>query len=83
MTTAVLAPLLTKTKRREPLGTIAMAASQAQSRLAPASGGAGKGRGESRTTRNSKNKQGLGEPINDGKRKAGECYNWEFVRDMG
>ncbi|KAJ5197793.1 uncharacterized protein N7498_006910 [Penicillium cinerascens] len=73
MTIVVLAPPSTKTKRREPLGSIAMAAFQAQSRSAPASNGAG--RGERRTTRNSASKQGLEEIINDGKRKAGECYN--------
>ncbi|KAJ5299955.1 hypothetical protein N7476_011512 [Penicillium atrosanguineum] len=75
MSIAVLAPTLTKTKRREPLGTIGMAASQAQSRPAPASGGAGGGKGERRTTRNSASKQGLEEFTNEGKRKAGMCYN--------
>ncbi|KAJ5119159.1 hypothetical protein N7526_010796 [Penicillium atrosanguineum] len=70
MSIAVLAPTLTKTKRREPLGTIGMAASQAQSRPAPASGGAGGGKGERRTTRNSASKQGLEEFTNEGKRKA-------------
>lgn len=75
MSIAVLAPTLTKIKRREPLGTIGMAASQAQSRPAPASGGAGGGKGERRTTRNSASKQGLEKITNDGKRKAGKYYN--------
>jgi kinetochore protein Mis13/DSN1 len=52
-----------------------MAASQAQSRPTPASGGAGRGKGERRTTRNSASKQGLDDHTNDGKRKAGECYS--------
>lgn len=48
-----------------------MAATQAQSRPVPASGGARRGRG--RTTRNSASQQGLEEITNnDGKRKAGE-----------
>ncbi|KAJ5668575.1 uncharacterized protein N7477_007145 [Penicillium maclennaniae] len=70
MSIAVLAPTLTKTKRREPLGTIGMAASQAQSRPAPASDGAGGDKRARRTTRNSTSKQGLEEITNDGKRKA-------------
>lgn len=77
MTIAVLAPTLIKTKRREPLGTIGMAASQAQSRPASASGGAGRGKGERRTTRHSASKQGLDDLTSDGKRKAGECYSIE------
>ncbi|KAJ5626203.1 hypothetical protein N7510_002512 [Penicillium lagena] len=78
MTTAVLAAPVTKTKRREPLGTIGMAASQAQSR--PASSAAGRGRGgERRTTRLSPSQQGLeGEsPTHDGKRKA------DYEEDIG
>lgn len=77
MTTAVLTAPTTKTSRREPLGTIGMAASQAQSRHAPASGGAGRGRG--RSTRNSATQQGLEELVNkDGKRKASECCDEEI-----
>ncbi|KAJ5818116.1 hypothetical protein N7474_003707 [Penicillium riverlandense] len=78
MTTAVLAAPTTKTKRREPLRTIGMAASQAQSR--PASSAAGRGRGEERrTTRLSATQQGLeGEsPSHDGKRKA------DYEEDIG
>ncbi|KAJ5106037.1 hypothetical protein NUU61_003384 [Penicillium alfredii] len=69
MTIAVLAATTTKTKRREPLGTIGMAASQAQSR--PASSASGRSRGERRTTRLSATQQGLEEDTGkDAKRKA-------------
>lgn len=77
MTIAVLAAPTTKTKRREPLGSIGMAASQAQSRPASsATAGEGRGRGERRTTRLSATQQGLAEQTTskDGKRKAGACY---------
>lgn len=74
MTIAVLAATTTTTKRREPLGTIGMAAPQAQSRPAPASGRAGSGRGGRRSTRLGATEQGLEEiPHQDGKRKASEC----------
>ncbi|KAJ5950182.1 uncharacterized protein N7479_008595 [Penicillium vulpinum] len=70
MTVAVLATTTTKTKRREPLGTISMAAPKTQSRSAAASGGAGKV-GERRTTRLSTSKQDLEESTNrPGKRPA-------------
>lgn len=62
MTTAVLATPVTKLKRREPLGTIGMPASQAQSRP-----------GRGRPPRLSATKQGLEETTsNEGKRKASE-----------
>ncbi|KAJ5692699.1 hypothetical protein N7462_002122 [Penicillium macrosclerotiorum] len=71
MTIAVLALPTTKTKRREPLRTIGMAAPQAQSRHGAASGGAGRG-GERRSTRLSATQQGLDEMTNhEAKRKAG------------
>ncbi|KAJ5594010.1 uncharacterized protein N7459_000218 [Penicillium hispanicum] len=71
MTIAVLAAPTTRNQRREPLGTIGMAASQAQSRSATASGRAGRGRGGGRSTRLSASQQGLEEATNnDGKRKA-------------
>ncbi|CAG8293035.1 unnamed protein product [Penicillium olsonii] len=59
MTIAVLATTTTKTKRREPLGTITMAAPKTQSRSA-ASNGASKSTGR-RTTRLSASQQGLEE----------------------
>ncbi|KAJ5328138.1 hypothetical protein N7452_008528 [Penicillium brevicompactum] len=59
MTIAVLATTTTKTKRREPLGTITMAAPKAQSRSAT-SGGTAKSTGR-RTTRLSASQQGLEE----------------------
>lgn len=75
MTTAVVAATTTKIKRREPLGTIGMAASQAQSRSANASGRTG---GSRRTTRLSATQDGLGGNTNKGeKRQAGECF-WEI-----
>ncbi|KAJ5377194.1 uncharacterized protein N7496_004603 [Penicillium cataractarum] len=68
MTIAVLTASTTKTKRREPLRTIGMAATQAQSRA----GGAGKGGGEQKRTRLSASKQNLEEiSNNESKRKAG------------
>ncbi|CEJ57425.1 hypothetical protein PMG11_06119 [Penicillium brasilianum] len=68
MTIAVLTASTTKTKRREPLRTIGMAATQAQSR----SGGAGKGGGEQRRTRPTASKENLEEiSNNESKRKAG------------
>ncbi|KAJ5519570.1 Mtw1 kinetochore complex DSN1 [Penicillium fimorum] len=70
MTVAVLATTTTKTKRREPLGTIAMAAPKTQSRSVTASGGTGKVK-ERRTTRLSASKQELEESTNKlGKRPA-------------
>ncbi|OGE50752.1 hypothetical protein PENARI_c016G06320 [Penicillium arizonense] len=65
MTIAVLATTTTTTKRREPLGTITMAAPKAQSQSA----GASKGTVERRTTRLSASNQGLEEMAKDGKRK--------------
>ncbi|KAJ5220170.1 hypothetical protein N7468_009374 [Penicillium chermesinum] len=62
MTTTVIAATTTKVKRREPLGTIGMAASQAQSRSAGASGRtAGK-----RSARLGAAQDGLGEMTNKG-----------------
>jgi kinetochore protein Mis13/DSN1 len=73
MTIAVLTTSTTKTKRREPLRTIGMAATQAQSRSGAASGGAGKSGGGQRSTRLSASKQNLEEiSNNESKRKAGE-----------
>ncbi|KAJ6144015.1 hypothetical protein N7471_003468 [Penicillium samsonianum] len=70
MTVAVLATTTTKTKRREPLGTIAMAAPKTQSRSATASGGTGKAK-ERRTTRLSASTQELEQTTNKlGKRPA-------------
>lgn len=71
MTVAVLATTTTKTKRREPLGTIAMAAPKTQSRSAAASSGTGKAK-ERRTTRLSASKQELENTNKLGKRTAGE-----------
>lgn len=72
MTVAVLATTTTKTKRREPLGTILMAAPKTQARSATASSGTGKIK-ERRTTRLSAGKQELEESTNKlGKRPAGE-----------
>ncbi|OQE15259.1 hypothetical protein PENSTE_c029G06663 [Penicillium steckii] len=82
MTIAVLATTTTKTKRREPLGTIGMAASQAQSRTT-ASTSAGRPRGARRSTRNSANQQGLEEITNnDSKRKANyeDDEGFQFAR---
>ncbi|KAJ5396976.1 hypothetical protein N7509_005089 [Penicillium cosmopolitanum] len=79
MTTAVLAPPSTRTERREPLGTIGMAASQAQSRASAP----GKARGPRRSTRNSANQQGLEEITNnDSKRKASyeDDEGFQFAR---
>ncbi|CAG8940154.1 unnamed protein product [Penicillium salamii] len=59
MTIAVLTTTTTKTKRREPLGTITMAAPKTQSRSATSSG-TGKSTGR-RTTRLSASQQGLEE----------------------
>ncbi|KAF3013650.1 hypothetical protein E8E15_003970 [Penicillium rubens] len=69
MTVAVLATTTTKTKRREPLGTIAMAAPKTQSRSAAASSGTGKAK-ERRTTRLSASKQELENTNKLGKRTA-------------
>ncbi|KAJ5849436.1 hypothetical protein N7455_009292 [Penicillium solitum] len=70
MTVAVLATTTTKTKRREPLGTISMAAPKTQSRSATVSSGTGKVK-ERRTTRLSAGKQELEESTNKlGKRPA-------------
>ncbi|KAJ5940636.1 hypothetical protein N7516_000804 [Penicillium verrucosum] len=70
MTVAVLATTTTKTKRREPLGTILMAAPKTQARSATASSGTGKIK-ERRTTRLSAGKQELEESTNKlGKRPA-------------
>ncbi|KAJ5181435.1 hypothetical protein N7449_011582 [Penicillium cf. viridicatum] len=70
MTVAVLATTTTKTKRREPLGTISMAAPKTQSRSATASNGTGKVK-ERRTTRLSAGNQELEESTNKlGKRPA-------------
>lgn len=72
MTVAVLATTTTKTKRREPLGTILMAAPKTQSRSATASSGTRKVK-ERRTTRLSAGKQELEESTNKlGKRPAVE-----------
>ncbi|KAJ5516186.1 hypothetical protein N7527_007746 [Penicillium freii] len=72
MTVAVLATTTTKTKRREPLGTILMAAPKTQSRSATTSSGTGKVK-ERRTTRLSAGKQELEESTNKlGKRPAVE-----------
>lgn len=82
MTTTVVATTTTKVKRREPLGTIGMAASQAQSRSAGASGRTGAGK----RTRLSATQDGLGEITNKGgKRPACESmeYAWEKGRFMG
>ncbi|KAJ5234050.1 uncharacterized protein N7469_005816 [Penicillium citrinum] len=82
MTIAVLATTTTKTKRREPLGTIGMAASQAQSRTT-ASTSTGRPRGARRSTRNSANQQGLEEITNnDSKRKANyeDDEGFQFAR---
>ena len=82
MTIAVLATTTTKTKRREPLGTIGMAASQAQSRTT-ASTSAGRSRGARRSTRNSANQQGLEEITNnDSKRKASELLKSKPSDDL-
>jgi kinetochore protein Mis13/DSN1 len=66
MTIAVLAAPITKVKRREPLGTIAMAATQAQSRP-------GRGRPPKRL---SASQEGLEEIANhaEAKRKASEFF---------
>ncbi|KAJ5815845.1 Mtw1 kinetochore complex DSN1 [Penicillium robsamsonii] len=70
MTVAVLATTTIKTKRRELLETIAMAAPKTQSRSVTASGGTGKVK-ERRTTRLSASKQELEESTNKlGKRPA-------------
>ncbi|KAJ6181304.1 hypothetical protein N7519_011765 [Penicillium mononematosum] len=69
MTVAVLATTTIKTKRREPLGTIAMAAPRTQSRYAAASAGSGKAK-ERRTTRLSASKQELENTNKLGKRTA-------------
>ncbi|KAJ5155081.1 Mtw1 kinetochore complex DSN1 [Penicillium coprophilum] len=70
MTVAVLATTTTKTKRREPLGKIAMAAPKTQSRSVTASGGTGKVK-DRRTTRLSASRQELEESTNKlGKRPA-------------
>ncbi|CAG8332213.1 unnamed protein product [Penicillium nalgiovense] len=69
MTVAVLATTTTKTKRREPLGTIAMAAPKTQSHSAAASAGTGKAK-ERRTTRLSASKQELENTNKLGKRTA-------------
>ncbi|CAI7625139.1 unnamed protein product [Penicillium glandicola] len=70
MTVAILATTTTKTKRREPLGTIAMAAPKTQSRSATASSGTGKVK-ERKTTRLSTSKQDFEESTNKlGKRPA-------------
>ena len=79
MTIAVLATTTTKTKRREPLGTIAMAAPKTQSRSA-ASSGTGKNKVERRTTRLSASQQGLEEVTN--KRKPGELLASELCAIM-
>ncbi|KAJ5956566.1 hypothetical protein N7501_010845 [Penicillium viridicatum] len=72
MTVVVLATTTTKTKRREPLGTILMAAPKTQSRSATASSGTRKVK-EQRTTRLSADKQELEESTNKlGKRPAVE-----------
>jgi kinetochore protein Mis13/DSN1 len=73
MTTAVLAPPSTRIERREPLATIGMAASQAQSRASAS----GKTRAPRRSTRNSANQQGLEEIANESKRKAGKFALFE------
>ncbi|EKV16120.1 Mis12-Mtw1 family protein [Penicillium digitatum PHI26] len=70
MTVAVLATTTTKTKRREPLRTIGMAAPKTQSRSVTVSSGTGKVK-ERRTTRLSTSKQELEESTNKlGKRPA-------------
>ncbi|OQE15996.1 hypothetical protein PENFLA_c029G02388 [Penicillium flavigenum] len=69
MTVAVLATTTTKTKRLEPLGTIAMAAPKTQSRPAAASAGTGKAK-ERGTTRLSASKQELENSNKLGKRTA-------------
>lgn len=76
MTIAVLTTTTTKTKRREPLGTITMAAPKTQSRSATSSG-TGKSTGR-RTTRLSASQQGLEEITH--KRKPGE---WLSAREAG
>ncbi|KAJ5768211.1 hypothetical protein N7533_000794 [Penicillium manginii] len=78
MTTAVLAPPSTRIERREPLATIGMAASQAQSRASAS----GKTRAPRRSTRNSANQQGLEEIANESKRKAGyeDDEGFQFAR---
>ncbi|KAJ5790124.1 uncharacterized protein N7518_007135 [Penicillium psychrosexuale] len=70
MTVAVLATTTTKTKRRQPLGTIPMAGPKTQSRSATASSGTVKAK-EQRTTRLSASKQDLEQSTNKlGKRPA-------------
>ncbi|KAJ5153474.1 uncharacterized protein N7482_009952 [Penicillium canariense] len=72
MTIAVLAAPTTKTKRREPLGTIGMAAFQAQSRPGPASSEAGRSGGQRKSKRLSATNHGFEEIMDhEGKRKAG------------
>ncbi|KAI3135889.1 hypothetical protein CBS147325_7614 [Penicillium roqueforti] len=70
MTVAVLATTTTKTKRRQPLGTISMAGPKTQSRSATAYSGTVKAK-EQRTTRLSASKQDLEQSTNKlGKRPA-------------